>query len=58
MTELFNKVFDTDIPSYKLADKIKQDGKWDVVITDSMDEYLDQVASNLDDEDFFVEEFF
>ena len=59
MTELFNTVFDANMPSDQLADKIKQAGKWDDVITDSMDEYLDKLASDIDDEeDFFAETFF
>lgn len=59
MTRLLKAVFDTDIPSYKVADKLKQDGRWDEVITDSIDDYLDQLASNLDDEeDLFTEQFF
>ena len=59
MTQLFNSVYGCEIEAYKLAAKIKQDGKWNQVITDSMDNYLEELSSNIDDEeDLFAELFF
>ena len=59
MTQLFNSVYGCEIEAYKLAAKIKQDGKWNQVITDSMDNYLEELSSNIDDEeDLFAEQFF
>ena len=43
MTRLFNKQFGTQVPSYKLAEKLRGKGVWEQVITDSLESYLDQL---------------
>lgn len=60
ITSRFNELFGTNISYYKIADKLKSAGNWDLVISESLDEYLDDLISNGTDslDDLFQEEFF
>ena len=58
----FNDTFGTKISASKLAEKLKTSGSWDKVVTDSMDEYIDNLVdaglSDIDADDLLQEEFF
>ena len=58
----FNEIFGTRIRADKIAEKLRTSGSWDKVVTDSMDEYIDNLVdegiSNMEVDDFFQEEFF
>ena len=58
----FNSTFGSKVSSSKLAEKLKSSGSWDRVVSDSMDEYIDQLVdtdiANMDTSDLFQEEFF
>lgn len=58
----FNDIFGTRISASKLAEKLKTSGSWDKVVTDSMDEYIDNLVdaglSDIDADDLLQEEFF
>ncbi len=62
LTTTFNDTFATRIPASKIAEKLRAYGLWDVVVTDSFDEYIDNLVvlteSNLDANDLLQEEFF
>uniref|UniRef100_UPI000AA71442 hypothetical protein n=1 Tax=Clostridium sp. NkU-1 TaxID=1095009 RepID=UPI000AA71442 len=56
---MFNDTFSTRIPVSKIAEKLKVYGVWDVLVTDSFDEYIDTLVINtdMDEDDLFQEEF-
>ncbi len=58
----FNDMFGTRISASKLAEKLKTSGTWNMVVTDSMDEYIDNLIDadlfDMDADDFLHEEFF
>jgi len=62
LTGMFNDTFSTRIPVSKIAEKLKEYGVWDVLVTDSFDEYIDTLVINtetdMDEDDLFQEEFF
>lgn len=62
LTGLLNETFGTNIPYYKIADKLKTFGAWDSLVTDSFEDYIDTLVGNtdmdMDEADFFQEEFF
>jgi hypothetical protein len=60
LTVKFNDMFATRIPVSKIAEKLKTFGLWDVLVTDSFDEYIDNlsIAADVDIDDLFQEEFF
>ncbi len=62
LTKLFNDTFSTKVPVSKIAEKMKEYGLWDSLVTDSFDEYIDNLVINIDTEidedDLFQEEFF
>lgn len=62
LTSMFNDTFSTRIPISKIAEKLKAYGVWDVLVTDSFDEYIDTLVINtetdMDEDDLFQEEFF
>ena len=59
---LFNDIFLTRVPVTKIAEKMKAYGLWKTFVTDSFEEYIDDLVVNtdleLDDNDLFQEEFF
>ena len=42
----FNEMFDTQISASRLADRLKASGVWDRIVTDSMDQYIDNLLAN------------
>ena len=59
LTNVFNSMFNTNIPCYKIAEKLKTDGYWEICVTDSFDDYLDALMIGSEGEiDLFQEEFF
>ena len=44
LTSLFNDTFSTRIPVTKIADKMKAYGLWETFVTDSFDEYIDNLV--------------
>lgn len=60
LTGMFNDTFSTRIPVSKIAEKLKAYGVWDMFVTDSFDEYIDNLVINtdMDEDDLFQEEFF
>lgn len=62
LTSLFNDTFSTKIPVTKIAEKMKAYGLWEKFVTDSFDEYIDNLVigtgAEMDDDDLFQEEFF
>ena len=62
LTSLFNDTFSTRVPATKIADKMKAYGLWETFVTDSFDEYIDNLViskgSEIDEDDLFQEEFF
>ena len=42
----FNEMFDTQISASRLADRLKASGVWDKVVTDSRDQYIDNLLAN------------
>ncbi len=60
LTTKFNETFATKIPVSKIAEKVKAYGLWDVLVTDSFDEYIDNlvVSAETDMDDLLQEEFF
>lgn len=59
LTNVFNSMFNTNIPCYKIAEKLKTDGYWEICVTDSFDDYLDALMVGSEGEiDLFQEEFF
>ncbi|MCX4300051.1 MAG: hypothetical protein OSJ73_24095 [Lachnospiraceae bacterium] len=62
LASLFNDTFSTRIPVTKIAEKMKAYGLWETFVTDSFEEYIDNLVVNtdleLDDNDLFQEEFF
>lgn len=62
LTSMFNDNFSTRVPISKIAEKLKAYGLWDVLVTDSFDEYIDTLVINaetdMDEDDLFQEEFF
>lgn len=56
----FNNHFGCNVDKYKIAAKLKTEKIWDVLVTDSIDEYIEGLAfdSNLVIDDLFREEFF
>ncbi len=59
---LFNDTFSTRVLVSKIAEKMKAYGLWEIFVTDSFEEYIDNLVVNtdleLDDNDLFQEEFF
>ena len=55
----FNDHFGCKIENYKFAEKLKSANVWDDIVTDSMDEYMDNLLdfSKMKEEDLFAEEF-
>lgn len=62
LTLLFNNTFATKVPVSKIAEKMKAYGLWEIFVTDSFDEYIDNLVigtdSEIDEDDLFQEEFF
>ena len=62
LTSLFNDTFSTRVLVSKIAEKMKAYGLWETFVTDSFEEYIDNLVVNtdleLDDNDLFQEEFF
>lgn len=62
LTSLFNDTFSTRVSVTKIADKMKAYGLWETFVTDSFDEYIDNLVigteSEIDDDELFQEEFF
>lgn len=60
LTARFNETFATRIPVSKIAEKLKTYGLWDILVTDSFDEYIDNlvIATDMDVDDLLKEEFF
>ncbi len=62
LTLLFNDTFSTRVLVSKIAEKMKAYGLWETFVTDSFEEYIDNLVVNtdleLDDSDLFQEEFF
>ena len=62
LASLFNDIFSTRVPVTKIAEKMKAYGLWETFVTDSFEEYIDNLVVNtdleLDDNDLFQEEFF
>lgn len=62
LTLLFNDTFSTRVLVSKIAEKMKAYGLWEAFVTDSFEEYIDNLVVNtdleLDDNDLFQEEFF
>ena len=62
LASLFNDTFSTRVPVTKIAEKMKAYGLWETFVTDSFEEYIDNLVVNtdleLDDNDLFQEEFF
>jgi len=62
LTSLFNDTFSTKVPVTKIAEKMKAYGLWEKFVTDSFDEYIDNLVigtgAEMDEEDLFQEEFF
>lgn len=62
LTGMFNDVFSTRVPVKKIAEKLKAYGLWNLLVTDSFDEYIDNLVINteinIDEDDLFQEEFF
>lgn len=59
---LFNDTFSTRVPVTKIAEKMKAYGLWEAFVTDSFDEFIDNLVigteSEIDEDDLFQEEFF
>lgn len=62
LTAQFNETFATRIPVSKIAEKLKAYGLWDILVTDSFDEYIDNLIiatdADMDVDDLLQEEFF
>ena len=61
LTERVNTLFGSNFDKYKIAFKIKEQGDEDKLLTDGVDEYLEQLIAATDsdsDDDYFKEEFF
>lgn len=62
LTAQFNETFATRIPVSKIAEKLKTYGLWDILVTDSFDEYIDNLIiatdADIDVDDLLQEEFF
>lgn len=62
LTVQFNEIFATRIPVGKIAEKLKNFGLWDALVTDSFDEYIDNLLlttdTNMGVDDLLQEEFF
>ena len=58
LTRIVNDTFGTNIPYYKIADKLKTSGKWEDFVIDSFDNYLDTLLSDREEAELFREEFF
>ncbi len=56
----FNEIFGTRISTSKLAEKLRSSGTWSKVITESMDEYIDQIVdadlSSMDQNSLLLED--
>lgn len=62
LTTMLNDTFCTKISVSKIAEKVKEYGVWEMLVTDSFDEYINTLVINMerdmDEEDLFQEEFF
>lgn len=59
LTERVNEIFGSGLDKNKLAFKIKEQGNATEILTDGVDEYLEQIISATETEDdLFKEEFF
>lgn len=62
LTVLFNDTFSTKVSVSKIAEKMKAYGLWDSLVTDSFDEYIDNliISTELerDEDELLQEEFF
>ncbi len=59
LTNTVNDMFNTNIPYYKIAEKLKSGGSWKNCVTDSFDDYIDTLMMGAEEEvDLFQEEFF
>lgn len=60
LTVLFNDTFSTRVSMYKIAEKMKAYGLWDSLVTDSFDEYIDNLVINteleMEEAELFQEE--
>lgn len=59
LTKEFNLIFGLNIPNSKIGYKVRSSGKWENMVTDSLDSYIDSlvVEENIE-ENFFKEEFY
>lgn len=60
LTERVNELFGSKIDKYKIAFKLKEQGVIENLLTDNIDDYIEQLISSVDDgeDDLFKEEFF
>ena len=62
LTTVFNETFATRIPVCKIAEKLKSNGLWDILVTDSFDDFIDNLVvtteADMDVDDLLQEEFF
>ena len=59
LTNAVNEIFNTNIPYYKIAEKLKSGGNWKNCVTDSFDDYIDTLMIDTEEEaDLLQEEFF
>lgn len=56
----FNELFDSNMPQYRIAVKLKSDNLWDKIVTDPMDDYINTIINNTEinsDDDLLLEDF-
>ena len=61
LTERFNDIFGSRLDKYRIAFKIKEQGNAEILLTDSIEDYIEQLISSVggsDDDNLFEEEFF
>lgn len=62
LTTLFNETFATRVSVSKIAEKLKSYRLWDILVTDSFDDYIDSLVvtakEDMDVDDLLQEEFF
>ena len=56
LTTEFNDIFATRIPVCKIAEKLKAYGLWDALVTDSFDEYIDNLVMETEQNSMNVDE--
>lgn len=58
LTVRFNGIFDANISKEKISEKIKSKDMWDQIISDSFENYINDLLETSTDDDLFVEEFY